>query len=99
ASAITKIRNSEGPQFMECLTARWRDHVGPDEDRIWKYRSDEELDDWIKRDDLAAIGESLEPADRSDIEAAVESEIAEAIAFAEASTFPGDEELLDHVFR
>jgi TPP-dependent pyruvate/acetoin dehydrogenase alpha subunit len=84
---------------MECLTARWRDHVGPDEDRIWKYRSDEELDDWIKRDDLAAIGESLEPADRSDIEAAVESEIAEAIAFAEASPFPGDEELLDHVFR
>ena len=99
ASAITKIRNSEGPQFMECLTARWRDHVGPDEDRIWKYRSDAELDDWIKRDDLAAIGESLEPADRSDIEAAVESEIAEAIAFAEASPFPGDEELLDHVFR
>ena len=99
ASAITKIRNSEGPQFMECLTARWRDHVGPDEDRIWKYRSDEELDDWIKRDDLASIGESLEPADRSDIEAAVESEIAEAIAFAEASPFPGGEELLDHVFR
>tara|TARA_Y100001934_G_C12377453_1_gene790043 strand:+ start:2626 stop:3570 length:945 start_codon:yes stop_codon:yes gene_type:complete len=99
ASAINKIRNTEGPQFMECLTARWRDHVGPDEDRIWKYRSDEELDDWIKRDDLAAIGGSLEPANRSNIEAAVETEIAEAIAFAEASPFPGDEELLDHVFR
>ena len=99
ASAINKIRNSEGPQFMECLTARWRDHVGPDEDRIWKYRPDEELDDWIKRDDLAAIGGSLEPANRSNIEAAVETEIAEAIAFAEASPFPGDEELLDHVFR
>ena len=76
------------------MSAQMRTGFGnTDRTRSWTIGSS------IAEPDLAAIGESLEPADRSDIEAAVESEIAEAIAFAEASPFPGDEELLDHVFR
>jgi TPP-dependent pyruvate/acetoin dehydrogenase alpha subunit len=99
ADALAKIRNSGGPQFLECLTARWRDHVGPDEDRVWKYRPDAELDDWIIRDDMARIGRELPIARLNEINADAEAEIAEAIAFAEASPYPAEEEIFDHVFR
>ena len=97
--AIQSIRDGKGPQFLECLTARWRDHVGPDEDRIWNYRSDEELDDWIKRDEMAILGSRLTPDIKSKIDAAVEQEIVDAITYAEESQFPDAGELLDYVFR
>ena len=39
------------------------------------------------------------PADlRKSIEATEEKRVADAIAFAEASTFPEDQEVYDHVF-
>jgi TPP-dependent pyruvate/acetoin dehydrogenase alpha subunit len=96
--AAAAVRAGEGPQFIECMTYRWRDHVGPDEDRKWKYRADEELDEWIRRDELKRVGEMLDPAERQKIEAAADAEIAEAFAFAERSAFPGPEELATNVF-
>ena len=99
ACAITDIRNGGGPKFLECVTARWRDHVGTDEDRVLKYRNDKELDDWIARDDLAATAKRLKPARRKEIENRVEQEIADAISFAEESPYPAAEELNEYVFR
>ena len=96
--AIEAVRRGQGPRFLECMTYRWRDHVGPTEDRIHKYRPDVELDAKIDNDNLKIVGDLL-PADvRSSIEAAVEKCVAEAIAFAEASAFPEDREVYDHVF-
>jgi TPP-dependent pyruvate/acetoin dehydrogenase alpha subunit len=97
--AATAIRAGEGPRFIECLTYRWRDHVGPDEDRKWKYRPDAELDAWIRADEVARIGGMMDDPARAEIERAVDAEIADAFAFAEASPFPGGEELAAHVFR
>jgi TPP-dependent pyruvate/acetoin dehydrogenase alpha subunit len=97
--AAAAIRAGEGPQFLECMTYRWRDHVGPDEDRKWKYRPDEELDSWIRNDEMARLGNMLDAGERKRIEQAVDSEIIDAFAFAEASPFPGPEELATHVFR
>ncbi|HLI21496.1 MAG TPA: thiamine pyrophosphate-dependent dehydrogenase E1 component subunit alpha [Stellaceae bacterium] len=96
--AVAGVRAGEGPHFIECMTYRWRDHVGPDEDRKWKYRPDEELDDWIRRDELKRLGAMLDSAERKKIEAAADAEIAEAFAFAERSAFPGPEELATNVF-
>lgn len=96
--AVAAVRAGEGPRFIECMTYRWRDHVGPDEDRKWKYRPDEELDDWIRRDELKRLGEMLDPGEREKIEAAADAEIAAAFAFAERSPFPGPEELATNVF-
>ena len=60
--------------------------------------TDAELDDKIENDNLKIVG-ALLPGDlRTAIEAAVEKRVAEAIAFAEASTFPEDKEIYDHVF-
>ena len=96
--AIDHVRNGMGPVFVEMKTARWRDHVGPGEDRHYGYRCDDALNEAIADDQLAAVGAMLEEETRNEIAGRIESEIAEAIAFAEASPFPGDEEVFDHVF-
>ncbi len=98
AKAAAAIRAGEGPQFIECMTYRWRDHVGPDEDRKWKYRPDEELDAWIRNDEVARVGAMLDDATRQRIDAEVEAEVTDAFAFADASAFPGGEELDQYVF-
>ena len=80
------------------MTYRWRDHVGPTEDRVHKYRPDEELNAKIEGDNLKIVGDLLSADLRGSIEAAEEKHVADAIAFAEASTFPEDQEIYDHVF-
>jgi pyruvate dehydrogenase E1 component alpha subunit len=97
-AAVAAVRSGAGPRFLECMTYRWRDHVGPGEDRIHKYRPDEELDAKIEGDNLKIVGDLLPGDLRQSIEDAEEKRVADAIAFAEASTFPEDQEIYDHVF-
>lgn len=97
--AVEAIRAGNGPQFLECMTYRWRDHVGPGEDRHIEYRPDEELDRWIADDQIARLGEMLSPSDRRQIEAEVETEIAQAVAFAEASPFPNTDVMYENVVQ
>src|SRR6201986_2788927 len=90
-AAVAAVRRGAGPRFLECMTYRWRDHVGPGEDRIHKYRPDEELNAKIEGDNLKIVGNLLPGKQREAIEAAEEKRVADAIAFAEASTFPEDQ--------
>jgi TPP-dependent pyruvate/acetoin dehydrogenase alpha subunit len=48
---VEKLRSGEGPYFLECMTYRWREHVGPhfDHDLKRTYRTREEVEDWIAR--------------------------------------------------
>ena len=97
-TAIAEVRAGFGPRYVEIATARWRDHVGPTEDRHWGYRSDDELDAHIADDQVARVGAMFDTHLRIAIEEAVEAEIAEAIAFAEASPLPDPEEVYANVF-
>ena len=97
ARAVDTIRAGEGPRFLECLTYRLKEHVGPGEDWHLGYRSEEEARPWRDADPVRRLPESLPPDERRSIEAAVESELAAAIAFAEASPFPEPSELLAHL--
>jgi len=97
-AAVAAVRSGSGPRFLECMTYRWRDHVGPGEDRIHKYRPDDELNAKIDGDNLKIVGDMLPAKLRKSIEAAEEKRIADAIAFAEASQFPADREVFEHVF-
>jgi TPP-dependent pyruvate/acetoin dehydrogenase alpha subunit len=97
-AAVASVRRGDGPRFLECMTYRWRDHVGPTEDRVHRYRAAAELDAKIENDNLKIVGEMLPTEMRSSIESSVEKSVADAIAFAEASTFPEDKEVYDHVF-
>lgn len=91
--AVASIRRGEGPRLLECLTYRWREHVGPGEDFHLGYRTREEAEPWYARDAVRIAGEALPAAERASVIDKVEREIAEAFAFAEASPFPGPDEL------
>jgi len=100
-SAATKaLRNGQpGPFFFECLTYRWKEHVGPGEDYHLGYRSKEEAEPWMVNDQVKRLAELVPSAERQRIETEVEAEIQEAFAFAEASPFPENDELLTDVFK
>ena len=95
--AAQVIRGGGGPQFIECKTYRWREHVGPGEDYDDGYRTRDELEPWQARDQVAATGAILDDAERQAIDDEVEGLIAEAVDFAEQSPWPEPEELYSHV--
>ncbi|MDE0186948.1 MAG: thiamine pyrophosphate-dependent dehydrogenase E1 component subunit alpha [Candidatus Poribacteria bacterium] len=97
--ASSEIRNGrEGPRLFECMTYRWREHVGPNEDFDAGYRSRSEAQPWFESDPLKTLGASLEIDRRGQIEVDVEAEIYEAFVFAEESPFPDEDELYTDVF-
>jgi TPP-dependent pyruvate/acetoin dehydrogenase alpha subunit len=98
AEVIKKIRRGDGPAFIECGTYRWREHVGPNEDFNAGYRKRTDLEPWLKDDPVEAIGAKIPAKRRDELNATIEAEIADAIAFAEASPFPGQEALYTNVF-
>lgn len=50
--AVQQARSGGGPVFLECMTYRWREHVGPmfDHDAKRSYRDKAEFDAWVARD-------------------------------------------------
>jgi TPP-dependent pyruvate/acetoin dehydrogenase alpha subunit len=97
---IESLRNGEtGPLFFECMTYRWREHVGPNEDFSLGYRTREEAESWIQNDQVERIGKMLETEQQTKIKKEVEEEIREAFAFAEESPFPEASELYTDVFK
>ncbi len=98
ADAVARMRRGAGPIFIECRTYRWREHVGPNEDFDAGYRPRTELTPWLKDDQVERVGSTLPPERRKAIDSEIESEIADAIAFAEASPFPEIEALYTDVY-
>ena len=93
ASMIERIRAGGGPEFIECHTYRWREHVGPKEDFETGYRSREEARKWIESDQMAKLAGMLDTALCKEIDAEIDERIDHALAFAEQSPFPSIEEL------
>jgi len=99
AQAIGPMRSGAGgPVFIECETYRWREHVGPNEDFDAGYRARSELDPWLADDQVSKMGAKLPAIRRAAIDGEIECEIADAVAFAEASPFPAPDALNTHVF-
>ena len=98
-AAVAALRDGAGPRFLECMTYRWKEHVGPGEDWALGYREPAEAEPWKRADAVPAIAAMLPPETAAAIRTEVEAEVADAFAFAEASPFPGPEELHTDVFR
>jgi TPP-dependent pyruvate/acetoin dehydrogenase alpha subunit len=98
-NVVAEVRSGEGPWFLEVLTYRWKEHVGPNEDYHLGYRTMAEAEPWIGTDPVRQLAAALDPNTRARLEAEVEEEIAAAFAFAEASPFPDPEELFEDVFK
>ncbi len=50
-----RMRRGEGPAFIECQTYRWREHVGPNEDFDQDHRSRDDVQPWMKEDQVRAL--------------------------------------------
>jgi TPP-dependent pyruvate/acetoin dehydrogenase alpha subunit len=98
--AVDALRAGQpGPYFFECMTYRWKEHVGPNEDFHLGYRTKDEAEPWIKNDQVGKIGALVEADRRKQIENDVDAEVREAFAFAEQSPFPVYPELFTDVFK
>jgi TPP-dependent pyruvate/acetoin dehydrogenase alpha subunit len=96
---VAKIRSGFGPWFIEVMTYRWTEHVGPGEDFHLGYRDAAEAEPWRENDQLRRLAEMIAPAERTRLEDDVEAEIADAFGYAEASAYPDGAELLEHVYK
>jgi 2-oxoisovalerate dehydrogenase E1 component len=98
-AAADALRAGSGPRFLECLTYRWKEHVGPNDDWQLGYRAREEAEPWVKSDQVPRLAALLPPAATERIRSEVEAEIADAFRFAEQSPVPRPEELHTDLYR
>lgn len=103
--AIKKARDGNGPTFIECITYRWKGHVGPKLDIEKRIRSEEEVNYWINKCPIKKIKNQIieqkliEQSEIEKIEKSIEIEIFDAIEFAKRSSKPNPKTLLNHVFK
>jgi len=106
--AIDKCRAGEGPVFLECLTYRFRGHVGPDDNIQGSHtdiRPKEEVEEWLKKDPVKLFENYLSRNKLVDEEALdeirreVQSEVEDSHIFAKNSPVPDRRELTRDVYR
>ena len=99
AAAIARMRRGEGPSFIECRTYRWREHVGPNEDYDQGYREREDFNPWLKDDQMERVARMISDDRRTEIDAEIELEIADAVEFAESSSLPRNRQAVFECLR
>jgi TPP-dependent pyruvate/acetoin dehydrogenase alpha subunit len=106
--AVDRCRQGHGPVFIECLTYRFRGHVGPD-DNIQGDHTDirprEEIEAWLQKDPIKRFEDYLVSCGVMDkevleqIKLETEQEVVQAHLFARQSRFPAGKELANYVFQ
>ena len=103
--AVARARAREGPSLVEGRTYRYEEHslgLG----RIVKalYRTDEEIEQWKRRDpiqvhkELLLSGGFADQAELDRVEDEVTGQIAEALEFARSSPYPDPSDLYEDLF-
>jgi TPP-dependent pyruvate/acetoin dehydrogenase alpha subunit len=96
AETMDYVRKGKGAALVEAYTYRWNGHVGPENDDVNEYRSEEEIQFWKNNCPISLLEERLLEAGYLDVrlKAVLESEIAEEITahfqFAKESPFPSE---------
>lgn len=104
--AVARARAGEGPTLLDVKTYRFRDHAefGRIRDTLQPYRSQEEVDEAMKRDPIvlftARMHETglLDAAATAALAEDVAAEIAASIEFARESAYPAIETLTDFLY-
>ncbi len=99
--AMERARRGEGPSIIEASCYRYRPHSSDDDDS--RYRSKDELQEWLARDPIDRaraylLEQGVAEAELEALRAAIASEIERAIDEAEAAPDPRPEDLLRHVY-
>lgn len=98
--AIDHVRNDQEPVFLELKTYRFRPHSMYDAEL---YRDKHEVEEWKQRDPISIFDAQLrqhgilDDKKLSQLAAAVDAEVADAVAFANAGTSEPVSSLLDDV--
>jgi pyruvate dehydrogenase E1 component alpha subunit len=103
--AVAKVRAGKGPVFLECMTYRWREHVGPffDHELDRTYRTRQELELWMERCPVKRSGDRLVQyglASRTELDVwqvSAQSEIDKAVERARNAPWPDVSTLLERV--
>lgn len=101
SQAVERARSGGGPAFLECETYRFVGHFTAEKYRGFKYRTEEEIAAWRKRDPLATYPAWLKQqgvGDPAAVDAEVDASLQQAVAFARESPQPLPEEALDGMY-
>jgi pyruvate dehydrogenase E1 component alpha subunit len=102
--AIQRARAGEGPTLVECKTYRWRGHHEGDPNQGKRYRTMEEVQEWIKKCPIRRFEEKLvskkvlTKLKAKKIWEEVEKEIDGAVEFANQSPFPEPKDIYEDVY-
>ena len=96
--AVARARAGDGPTLIECVTYRLAMHTTADDPT--KYRSEEEVRAWERKDPLPRFGAYLQKKNllQDGLEAAVDAEIAAALQRFEAMPAPDPQGMFAHVY-
>jgi TPP-dependent pyruvate/acetoin dehydrogenase alpha subunit len=99
-TAIERARHGQGPTLLELHTQRYQGHSSGDP-QVYRTKAEVEAlrqaTDPIARLENELVAAGL-LADREALMAQIDAEVAQAVAFAEASAYPSDEELSTDVY-
>jgi pyruvate dehydrogenase E1 component alpha subunit len=96
--AVDRARAGDGPTLVECVTYRLGVHTTADDPT--KYRSEEEVKEWERKDPLTRFSAFLEKKNllEEHLEAQVDAEIARAVRAFEAFPPPDALTLFEHAY-
>ena len=102
--AIQRAKAGGGPSLVECKTYRWRGHHEGDPNQGKRYRTMDEVQEWMKKCPIRRFEEKLlrdkvlTKTKAKKIQAEVEREIDEAVEFANQSPFPDLQDIYEDVY-
>jgi pyruvate dehydrogenase E1 component alpha subunit len=100
-AALQRIRDGEGPQFLEMATYRFEGHSMGDPLR---YRTKDEVEKWREDDPIGILERRLtseydvEQKELDKIDEQVEAVVEESVLFAEQSPLPALDSLFDNIY-
>ena len=103
AEAVSRARKGAGPTLLECKTYRFRAHAEGMLDT--GYRSQEEIEEWKRRDPIGhfqawlLLTDNADQAELQEIDRQVDADVLDAFQFAESSPWPDPSSSRRHVFR
>ena len=99
--ACNRARRGDGPTLLDIRTYRYKGHSMSDPQ---KYRTKEELNEWMEKDPIDHVLEViksnkwLNEKEIEDISLWVKKEVEESVTFAENSPYPEAHELYEDIY-
>jgi pyruvate dehydrogenase E1 component alpha subunit len=95
AEAVHRAREESKPQLVEAVTYRFKGHSVADPE---EYRSDEEVEEWRKRDPIKTFAAKIDGLDFDAMDSDVVAQVDAAVEFADQSPFPEPGSLYEDIY-